>query len=255
MLTLITIVLLIMLFIRTRNLSVEVEKIKSTIRDNNLITKTVSHTEKVHMESEVKKEIKKDVYTPPKTDPLVLFVNWFKDNWMLKLGVLLILAGFGWFMSYAFIHNWIGPVGRVVLGFVAGTGLTLFGSYRVTKDATQGKLFLILGSALVVITSYSARVVYDFFNPVVALGIVFLVSVYLATVALQLKMKEVAVYGILIAYLAPILTAGAVDVKLLFSYLAVVSLSSIWLASLKGWRMINTTAIIGFGIYTIPWVL
>ncbi len=183
-----------------------------------------------------------------------VFIEWLKENWLLKLGVLLILVGFGWFISYAFIYGWIGPVGRIVLGFVVGSVLAVFGSMRMEKNSTQGKLFLILGSALVIITSFSARTVYDFFTPTIALGIVFLVSAYVSTVALQFKNKNIAIYGLVIAFLAPILTDSNIDAKLLFSYLIVVSLASIWLASVKGWRDINAIALFGFSLFAMPFV-
>lgn len=193
-----------------------------------------------------------EISTEP--DQLTAFFAWFKENWLLKLGVLLILVGFGWFISYAFIHDWIGPFGRVTLGFIIGSVLALYGTLRMEKNITQGKLFLILGSALVVITSYAAQAVYGFFPAVVGLGIIFLVSVYVATTALLYKMKNIAVYGLVIAFLAPLLTHTTADIKLLFSYLIVVSLASIWLASIKGWREINAIALFGFSWFAAPYV-
>lgn len=187
-------------------------------------------------------------------DALEIFINWFKENWLLKVGVLLILVGFGWFISYAFVHDWIGPVGRIALGFFVGSILALYGTIRMEKNSTQGKLFLVLGSALVVITSYAARLVYGYFTPVISLAIIFLVSAYISTIALQFKMKNIAVYGLVIAYLAPLLTASPVDIKLLFSYLMIVSLASIWLASIKGWREINAIALFGFGLFSIQYL-
>ena len=38
----------------------------------------------------------------------------------MKLGAALFIVGFGWFVSYAFINNWIGPLGRISIGIVAG---------------------------------------------------------------------------------------------------------------------------------------
>src|SRR3989344_8076346 len=37
------------------------------------------------------------------------FLAWLKENWLLKLRALLLLIGFGWLVSYAFLNNWIGP--------------------------------------------------------------------------------------------------------------------------------------------------
>jgi hypothetical protein len=39
------------------------------------------------------------------------FFEWIKEDWLMKLGALLLLIGFGWLASYAFLHNWIGPHG------------------------------------------------------------------------------------------------------------------------------------------------
>jgi uncharacterized membrane protein len=195
---------------------------------------------------ESKQSTQSDVFTD--------FGNWFKQNWLLKTGVLLILIGFGWFVSYAFVHNWIGPIGKVALGFGTGSILALFGALRIEKNKTQGITFLILGSALVIITSYAARLVYGFFTPSIALAIVFLVSSYISLCALMFKTKSLAIYGLLIAYLAPILTHGAFDVKLLFAYLGLVSVASIWVAVFRGWREINAISLIGFIMFSLPYI-
>lgn len=188
-------------------------------------------------------------------NPLMNPIGWFKENWLLKVGVLLILAGFGWFISYVFVHNWIGPLGRVALGLITGSILALVGYIRMPKSSTQGKMFLILGSAMVIITSYAAQAVYDYFNAPISLAIVFLVSVYISTVALQFKMKSIAIYGVVIALLAPLLTHASVDINLLFPYITVVALATVWLASVKGWREMNAVSILAFAYYAFPYLL
>ena len=64
-------------------------------------------------------------------------VAWFKEDWLLKLGALLLLFGFGWFVTYAFLNNWIGPVGRITLGIVAGVGILLLGWWRIQTYLRQ----------------------------------------------------------------------------------------------------------------------
>ena len=55
------------------------------------------------------------------------FVRWIREDWLLKLGALLLLVGLSWLASYAFLNNWIGPMGRIALGLVAGTGFIALG--------------------------------------------------------------------------------------------------------------------------------
>jgi len=179
-------------------------------------------------------------------------VAWLKENWLLKLGVLLILVGFGWFISYAFVHNWIGPVGRISLGLFVGTVLALLGSARMVKNNVQGNLFLVLGSGLIIITSLASQMVYNFFTPILNLGIIFMVSLFITTTALQFNTRKLAVYGLFIAFLAPILTHGpSMDVFILFSYLAVIILGSVWVSIVKNWDVINPVSLSFFCLYCL----
>lgn len=182
------------------------------------------------------------------------FVKWFRTNWLLKTGVLLILIGFGWFVSYAFIHDWIGPMERIILGFLVGMSLAFAGTWRMTTSPTQGKLLLILGSGLTLITSFAARAIYEFYSATTSLGIVFLVSAYVSAVAVYFKSRSLAIYGLVIAYLVPFLTHTSFDVTLLFSYLAVVSVASMWLAGLPGWRDVNAVSLLGYGFFALQYM-
>ena len=38
--------------------------------------------------------------------------KWLSTDWPMKLGAFLILLAFAWLTSYAFVNNWIGPMGR-----------------------------------------------------------------------------------------------------------------------------------------------
>lgn len=40
---------------------------------------------------------------------------------------MLLLIGFGWLTTYAFLNNWIGPMGRIALGIIAGSLFILLG--------------------------------------------------------------------------------------------------------------------------------
>lgn len=182
--------------------------------------------------------------------------KWFKENLLLKIGVLMILAGFGWFVSYAFIHNWIGPVGRITIGFVAGAMIAIFGTIRLPKNEVQGNMFTILGSALIIITALAGQYYYDFFTPFMVLGIAFLVSVYVSLVALGYSKEKIAIYGLLISLTAPLFShTSSMDPVVLYFYLAVISLASIWLAVGKGWRTIIPIGITGILLYSVPMIM
>ncbi|MCX6703455.1 MAG: DUF2339 domain-containing protein [Candidatus Zambryskibacteria bacterium] len=177
--------------------------------------------------------------------------HWFKENILLKIGILMVLAGFGWFVSYAFIQNWIGPVGRISLGFITGALITIFGTFRLGKNEVQGNAFTILGSALIIITALAGQYYYDFFTPFMVLGIAFLVSVYVSMTAVAYQSEKLGVYGLLISLSAPFFShTTSIDPFILYAYLFVVSAASIGLSVIKGWRLINVVGISGVLLYS-----
>jgi uncharacterized membrane protein len=181
--------------------------------------------------------------------------TWLKENWLSKLGVLLILIGFGWFISYAFVHNWIGPVGRVALGMILGAVLCALGAWRIAKDSVQANIFLVLGSAIVMMTGYAARVIYDFFSPETILLLSAFVAVYIGTLAVKYNRENLAVYGTLVALVAPLFTyATDPSVVGLYLYLAVVSIASVAVSMWRSFGGVNVAALYGVLLYAAPMI-
>jgi uncharacterized membrane protein len=190
-----------------------------------------------------------DTSVAPKDD---VFIAWFKDNWISKIGILMILLGFGWFVSYAFVHNWIGPVGRITLGFVLGALVTVFGDSRMKKSKREGASVVVLGASVVLITIAAARFVYGFFNPLLGLILIFLTASYVTMDALRHDMKSLALSGLVMAAIAPLLIHSTTpDVVSLFLYIFVVSVASIWVMFYKNWRILGAAAALVTLLYSL----
>lgn len=179
---------------------------------------------------------------------------WIKEDWLLKLGAFIVLLGFGWFVSYAFAHNWIGPLGRVTLGMILGVGILGFGWMRMHLYARQGSVFLGLGTMVVILSAYSAAHVYTLIPGRAALGIMFLASAFLALASVRFKVLSLSVVGILIASIAPttlLINATPTNVEL-FAYLFAVTLGTVWIVSLTGWRNLTAVSLTMFLLYSLP---
>ena len=179
--------------------------------------------------------------------------EWFKENLLLKIGVIMILLGFGWFVSYAFMHNWIGPVGRITLGILTGTIITVIGTFRLNKDKTQGNALTILGTALVVITLLAGQYFYGFFAPSLVLALIFVVSLYVSMTAVAADEEKLAAYGMIVSIVAPFLShTSSMNLVMLYMYVGVISVSAIWISITKNWRNILLLGMSGFALYALP---
>lgn len=187
---------------------------------------------------------------PPKGSP---FLEWLKEDWLVKVGAFLLLIGFAWFVSYAFTNNWIGPMGRITLGLIAGALFMVFGWMRMGVFVRQGSIFLALGTSVVVLTTYAARSAYDFFTPSAAVAIMFFAILFSTMASLRMRTQWLAWMSACAAYVIPLLAAShEVHELQLFTYLFLVTLGVLWVVFLTDWRRIFFTAVIAVSCYSLP---
>lgn len=175
-------------------------------------------------------------------DPIL---KWLSTDWPMKLGAFLLLLAFGWLTTYAFINNWIGPMGRIVLGIVSGVLIVGLGEWRIRKFNQQGAIFMDLGGAVILVSLFAARNVYDFFTPLTALVAMFAVAAYLAFASVRHKNSPLAIVALLMGAAAPLLiNSPNPDFTGLFSYLFVLCSGTLWVLQLTKWRVLPFLALL-----------
>lgn len=181
------------------------------------------------------------------------FWNWLKDNWIMKLGALLLLIGLGWFTTYAFMNNWVGSAGRIFLGMSAGAVFLIIGIMIINRRQNQGEVFLALGSATVLLTTFAARMFYDFFDPFSSLVIMFMSIVFVTFVGVKYKSKYLPLVSLIFAGISPLLTgSSSADYILLFTYLLIIVLGVNWVVVINGQRGLILSSLILVIFYSIP---
>jgi uncharacterized membrane protein len=188
-------------------------------------------------------------------DLITRFIAWWKEEWLMKLGALIILIGFGWFVTYAFMNDWVGPVGRITLGLIAGAALLALGWKRMTSFAFQGSIVMGLGSSVVLLTMWAARYIYDFFDPLSSLLIMFGSAAIVALASYIFRIRSLAVLSVLIAGFVPALVNGDPNDLGLWSYIFVVVLGAIGLVMLTGDRVVTAAALLVVTLWSMPYLL
>jgi len=177
---------------------------------------------------------------------------WLKEDWLLKIGGFFIILGFAWLVSYAFLNNWIGPVGRITLGLISGTLLMAFGNKRIIKFKNQGLVIIAVGAAISLVTIYSAQTLYFMFPPLVALLLSAIVTIFCGVSSVVHNDKLLIIITFVSGALSPLLT-GNTDPNIfgLFSYLLSLNIGILWVTYYKNWRFLTILSLLLTSIYSV----
>ena len=143
-----------------------------------------------------------------------------------------------------------------MLGVALGVGFLGFGTRRIQRFRNQGSVFLSLGAGIVYLSIAAGQFQYDLFPPVLALGFLFLTTVFLAYVSVTGRTRALVFLALFLGSIAPFLVhSHASDFMSLFSYLAILCLGVLWVTRLTGWRELTTAAITVYCFYSAPYIL
>ena len=188
-----------------------------------------------------------DVFFQESRDTL----HFLGDDWLVKVGVLLLVLSLGWFVTYAFTHDWIGPVGRVTLGMLFGLALLVAGTWRFEKSSVQGISLLAGGVASLYVSIFAGMTLYAFYTPIAGLFFMGLVTVYVAILSGVRKSRPLSIATLIFGLLAPLFVFDAVGITVLFVYLFLLSVCIIAVDVLLGWRATTLATLVGVFLYSL----
>ncbi len=180
------------------------------------------------------------------------FFKWFRIDWPMKLGAILLFLGISWIVTFVF-WDVIGAIGQVTLGLLIGISILLFGSKRFERSENQGSILVALGSGVIYFTLFASRSEYDMFSPAIVLFFMFLVTVFNAFLSVVKKNFPLALLGLFLGGIAPLLTVSHVpNVFGLFSYIFVLCFGTLWIVRITGWRKLTIASLILYIVYALP---
>ena len=171
----------------------------------------------------------------------------FGGNWLARIGVVALIVGVGFFLKLAFDNQWIGEIGRVVLGIIGGLALLGLGEFWRRRYPVLAQPLTGGGLAILYLAVYAAFSLYELIPPLPALGFFFLVTLAAAGLALRYEAVAIAVIGILSGFATPLLMADQQlsDQRVLLPYVLVLDLGVLALATFRNWRWFTLLGLIG----------
>lgn len=177
------------------------------------------------------------------------------SNWLLRVGVLILVMGGFFFLKYAIQKSLIDQLSQTLLAAAAGVAMLVVGTqmlgrkyHLLGQGAIGGGIAMLYGSV------FAASNLYSLVEPTTALVLMFLVTALAGGIAVRFNSLLVAVLGIVGGYATPImLELGVMKNYLgLYSYLLVLGLGVFAISYKKNWRLLNYLSFLGtYGLMAV----
>lgn len=176
-------------------------------------------------------------------------------KWINRIGVVTVLIGIIFFFKYAVDNEWIGPAGRVLIGVLAGMAALLAGDrlwHRGQEVFAQG--VQALGSAILYLSFFAAYSFYDLIPQSAAFVLMLATTALTGALALRYNARTPLILALLGSYMTPFLLSKGEPHDLFFlSYLLMVNAGAMFVARMKGWKSVESLALVGMWLLNMLW--
>ena len=177
------------------------------------------------------------------------------SQWFNRIGILAVLIGMAWFLKFAIDNHWIGPLGRILIGLVAGAGLIAWSErFRSRGYAVFSYSLKAIGSGTLYLSLWAAFSLYQLLPAGVAFAAMILVTAFNGLMAWVQDAELLALYAIVGGLSTPLLlSTGENHEVALFSYLLILDVAVLVLVALKPWSRLLFAAFTGTTLIFLGW--
>jgi uncharacterized membrane protein len=177
------------------------------------------------------------------------------SQWFNRIGILAILIAAAWFLKLAFDNHWIGPLGRVLIGLLAGAGLIAW-SERFRSHGYRAFSYSLkaVGSGVLYLSLWAAFSLYHLIGSPVAFAAMIVVTAFNGFLAWKQDAELLALYAIVGGFSTPLLIATGENHEIaLFGYLLLLDFAVLALVALKPWSRLLCAAFLGTVFFFLTW--
>ena len=136
------------------------------------------------------------------------------SHWFNRIGILAILIGMTWFLKFAIDNHWIGPLGRVLIGLIAGAGLIAWSErFRARRYIGFSYSLKAVGSGILYLSLWAAFSLYHLVPVSVAFLAMIAVTAFNGYLAWVQDAELLALYAIVGGLSSPVLSRPAKTTK------------------------------------------
>jgi uncharacterized membrane protein len=163
------------------------------------------------------------------------------SQWLLRVGIVILVVGMGYFLQYSVQHGWLNEPARVALSAMVGLGMLIAGTqllgrrYHLLGEGLMGGGLAVLYAAV-----YFSANRYELIGMTTAYALMSLVTALAGAIAVRFNSILVAVLGIIGGYGTPLmLSTGAVNFPGLYGYMLVLGLGVLGICYWKNWPLLS----------------
>ncbi|MDR3725288.1 MAG: DUF2339 domain-containing protein [Terracidiphilus sp.] len=177
------------------------------------------------------------------------------SQWFNRVGIVAVLIGMAWFLKFAIDNHWIGPVGRVLIGLLAGTCFIAWSeSFRARGYAAFSYSLKAVGSGTLYLSLWTAFQLYHLIPSGVAFAAMVAITAFNAFMAWAQDSELLALYAIAGCLSTPLLVSTGENHQIaLFSYLLLMDLAILVLVALKPWSRLLFVTFVGSQLFLMAW--
>jgi uncharacterized membrane protein len=163
------------------------------------------------------------------------------SQWLLRIGVLLILVLVGYFLNYSIENGLLNHQARVVLMTMTGLTLLIVGTRLLGKKYhVFGQGLMGAGLATLYFSVFAAANMWQLIGLPLGFALMAAITVLAGGIAVRFNSMLVAVLGIIGGYGTPLmLSTGTVDFIGLFGYMLVLGIGVLGICYWKNWPLVN----------------
>ena len=163
------------------------------------------------------------------------------STWLLRLGIVAIVACVAYFLKWSIDQNLMGPTARVAISLFVGAGM-IFSGVRLLgkKYHLMGQGLLGGGILILYFSVYAAGPLYNLVSIPVAFGLMILVTVAAWLIAIRVNSQLVAILGIAGGFMTPVLlSTGTANLPVLYSYMFLLNAGILAVSHSRHWPLLN----------------
>ncbi|MDO4630620.1 MAG: DUF2339 domain-containing protein, partial [Planctomycetia bacterium] len=171
------------------------------------------------------------------------------SNWLIRIGMLILVLGLGFFVKFSIDRGWVSPEMRILGTTLLGLGMYAVGGllWKTTLNLL-GQALVAGGACVLYFSAFGTTVIYHLIPDTYGLAWCCAVTLILVVSALRWNSQLIAALGMLGAYLSPVIFPFWKDnLPALAIYLVILALG-IWLIRrFRAWLIPAWIALVGTG--------